>query len=498
MEDHSMFQTYIIGFIFLIIFYYIIKRPRIGANEPPLVPYTIPILGHTYDYLFHTKKLIKKCKEQYGECFSIYVFGRVMTIVSRSSLNEVFKSHDDFDLAISEMIPFHLVFEHSGGLDKVIHINARVAREEISGKFNIYTPIIQKYLLKGIDKWIGDCKEPKAIPRTWSMFNKITALPISNVLVGEEAASHDDVVKSLGDLAFDLGPLVAIPPILAFIHQKLHEFVITLPLRFGWNPISHHREVIINRIKPVIEKRLNEKKVLGNDYKPYNDALEWYMNRPDFDYTNSKKLLFYIDALFILTFGAIGTTSRTVTNALYDMAGRPEYLNELYEEALMIDKECNGSITFSDIEKMKKLDSFIKESLRHTDETLSLAHKVVPESFTFSNGYTIPKGRLVNLFMSDILKSKEAFGDDAEEFKPFRFVNAKSPATKVDRSYVVFGGGRRACPGRFFAINESKLILHKVILKYNIKTQNGNIENKVYIGPNTTPSRNPLIYENRK
>jgi hypothetical protein len=51
------------------------------------------------------------------------------------------------------------------------------------------------------------------------------------------------------------------------------------------------------------------------------------------------------------------------------MAGRPECLNELYEESLAIDKECNGSITFSDIQKMEKLDSFVKETLRHTDET---------------------------------------------------------------------------------------------------------------------------------
>jgi cytochrome P450 len=51
------------------------------------------------------------------------------------------------------------------------------------------------------------------------------------------------------------------------------------------------------------------------------------------------------------------------------------------------------------------------------------------------------------MYIDDPLKSREAFGNDAEEFKPFRFVNANSPATKVDRNYVVFGGGKHACPG---------------------------------------------------
>jgi hypothetical protein len=50
------------------------------------------------------------------------------------------------------------------------------------------------------------------------------------------------------------------------------------------------------------------------------------------------------------------------------LAGRPELLNELYEEALIIDKECNGSLTVTDVQKMVKLDSFIKESLRHSGQ----------------------------------------------------------------------------------------------------------------------------------
>ena len=52
--------------------------------------------------------------------------------------------------------------------------------------------------------------------------------------------------------------------------------------------------------------------------------------------------------------------------------------------------------------------------------------------------------------LDDLLKSKEAYGDDAEEFKPFRFVNTNSSATKVDYFYVIFGGGKHACPGYSF------------------------------------------------
>ncbi|GBC41252.2 cytochrome P450 [Rhizophagus irregularis DAOM 181602=DAOM 197198] len=419
-EVSTEFLAYIIGIIILIIFY-IIKLPRIGANEPPLVPYTIPILGHTYNYFFNARNFFKKCKEQYGECFSIYVFGRVMTIVSRSSLNEVFINHKDFKLALSEFLPFDMLFENISDFDKVTQLNAKLVKE-ITGKIDSYTPIIQKYLLEGIDKFIGDCKDPKEFLSIWELMNHIIALPMANIIVGEEVASHEDV----------------------------------------------------------------------------NDTLEFYISQPDFDYSNPKIFHYYIDVLFVLIFGSVGTTSEIITNGIFDLAGRPECLNELYEEAMIIDKECNGSITLPDVQKMKKLDSFVKEVLRHSDDTLKFLHKVTSESFTFSNGYTVPKGRRVNLYMDDVLKSKDAYGDDAEEFKPFRFVNANSSASKVDRNYAVFGGGKHACPGRFFAIHEIKLILHKLILKYNIKTKSGKIENKKYIGPISLPPKKALIFENRK
>lgn len=38
--------------------------------------------------------------------------------------------------------------------------------------------------------------------------------------------------------------------------------------------------------------------------------------------------------------------------------------------------------------------------------------------------------------------------------------------------HLVFGYGRHACPGRFFALAEIKLILAHMILTYDIKLEN--------------------------
>jgi len=40
--------------------------------------------------------------------------------------------------------------------------------------------------------------------------------------------------------------------------------------------------------------------------------------------------------------------------------------------------------------------------------------------------------------------------------------------------YILFGTGRHACPGRFFAVNELKAMLAYVLLNYDIKLVDGN------------------------
>lgn len=63
-----------------------------------------------------------------------------------------------------------MIFENVGDFGKVAHINAKLAREKISAKIEVCTPVIRKYIVEGIDKWIGDCKGKKNISLYFSKF----------------------------------------------------------------------------------------------------------------------------------------------------------------------------------------------------------------------------------------------------------------------------------------------------------------------------------------
>lgn len=54
--------------------------------------------------------------------------------------------------------------------------------------------------------------------------------------------------------------------------------------------------------------------------------------------------------------------------------------------------------------------------------------------------------------------------------------HARNQFVTTNESNLMFGYGRHACPGRFFAANEIKLILARLILDYDIKLPNGETE----------------------
>ncbi|RHZ85947.1 hypothetical protein Glove_58g60 [Diversispora epigaea] len=495
--------TAFVGVFIVTYIIYWVKKPRISKNEPPMVPYKIPIIGHTLNYLFNAEKFLAECRQQHGDPFNIYVFGQVNTIVGNEIAQEVYRT-DTFSKSSAmrdgDSFPLNRVLkilEYPETLEQV----AKTIREVISAaKLPLYTERMQKQLMISINKEIGDCSNPKLIITANSNFSSMIARPVADILVGQEISKNEDVVKAFADFTKDFASILVIPPILSFIHPKVHSQVITLPLRFGWNPIRKHMITLKEHLRPVLEKRLKDKEILGDKYEPPLDIIEYLLNDPEYgtkvitdDYLNK-----ICEFLFFIVVVSIHTTSRHITFALYDFAGRPELWDDIYEEQVRIDKECIGELSPQHINKMVKLDSFVRESLRTFDSALiPLPHKCL-ESYTFKNGMSIPKGRIVQTYLMDIHYNTTAYGPEPRSFLPYHGLENNFSASKIDKNYLIFGSGKHACPGRFLAVNEIKIGMHKLILNYHIKTPSGKIEEKIHFGPFVSPPVSGLIFENRK
>ncbi|CAG8452114.1 5564_t:CDS:2 [Rhizophagus irregularis] len=224
----------LLSFIFLLIVFIYIKSPRLS---------------------------------EYGEPFNIIIFGRVTTVVAQKYIPEVTKAHENFDSfeVLKEFAPLHFILDHNPF--DITEFHAKTTREQISGKLSLHFDKMQKNILYSLDKWIGECNKPRSVNPIWNVTNNVTAKLIANICIGEEASQHEDVIHSFAVLSDDMNIFFLLPPFLSIIHQKLHEFVISLPFLIGFNPIAKHKKVLINRMKPVVENRIQQKKILGDSYK---------------------------------------------------------------------------------------------------------------------------------------------------------------------------------------------------------------------------------------
>jgi cytochrome P450 len=117
--------------------------------------------------------------------------------------------------------------------------------------------------------------------------------------------------------------------------------------------------------------------------------------------------------------------------------------------------------------------------------------------FTFSNGTVVPAGTIVSV-ASYGMHRDDGFYEDPETLKAFRFSDMrikegegfKHQMVAMDSSYVLFGGGKHMCPGRFFAVNELKALLAHVLLEYNVKFEDGRrAPEPDWRGSNPSPNR---------
>ncbi|RMJ08867.1 hypothetical protein CDV36_011516 [Fusarium kuroshium] len=211
-----------------------------------------------------------------------------------------------------------------------------------------------------------------------------------------------------------------------------------------------------------------------------DDMLQWLMDRKDkFPDKNSQNLA---KVQLGLSFAAIHTTTLTATNAFYDLAAMPEVQKELRVEIREALSQTSGVFTSQALQNMKKMDSFLKEVLRLHPATMASFQRKVLKPFTLSNGQKIPEGVTIEIPAVAISADSSVF-PRADKFDPLRFYRLRQQAkddgsaekaalhqfVSVNQSSLTFGFGRHACPGRFFAANEIKMILANAILQYDIK-----------------------------
>ncbi|TQN64190.1 Cytochrome P450 monooxygenase ATR2, partial [Colletotrichum shisoi] len=322
---------------------------------------------------------------------------------------------------------------------------------------------------------------------------RIVAMVSGRVFIGSELCRDERYLDASINYTVDVMTAV-------FVIELVPSFL--RPIVAPWLPTT---KKLYRRIaeaesvfRPIVAARREAAAAKRDDYREPDDMLQWILNaQTKFGQLSNHDLA---SAQMGISFAAIHTTTMTATNALYWLAAKPELIPMLRDDVQQALLESGGEFTSGALQNMKKLDSFLKEVMRLSPLSAGSFTRKVLKSLKLPNGQTIPAGMNIETPAAGVNNDPEIF-PDPEVFDALRFYRlreAKEHAASgvkaaevvmqaqfvsVGTTHLTFGYGKHACPGRFFAVNEIKMIMSNILCHYDVKLpdgQTGRYENLIF------------------
>jgi cytochrome P450 len=448
LDEFTLGVSFLTGLlIFVSIFIASYRRADPLLDAVPTVGFSDPILSYlsAFRYKFGNGALM--LKEGYEKTkpglFKIATFRRWIVVPSGSELIEkVMKAPDN---TISVLEPLQDLFQTKYTL-KFLNIDDMYHRSIIRSKLtrNIGATFDQVH-----DELVGALRD--CIPTTGQEWVRVSILPTmqrivcrasSRIIVGAPLCRDHDYQALVLNFIVNLKKS-------AFIISCFPEFLKPIVARFICRIPTHVRQTM-EFIRPIVEERSAKMKEFGDDWDDApSDMLMWLMSEAK---GVERSLEGWARRLLMLNFGAIHATSITFTQVLYRLLAHPEYIEPLRQEVEAVVAEQGW--TKVGIDKMHKIDSFVREFQRIDSPILLGLNRLALSPFTFSNGVTIPAGTFFGLPVHSIHTDEEIY-PNAQEFDGFRFLKlrekegdgvlaARHQMVTTSAELLVFGLGRHS------------------------------------------------------
>ncbi|EFR05353.1 hypothetical protein MGYG_08364 [Nannizzia gypsea CBS 118893] len=394
--------------------------------------------------------------------YEIRMPAKQMIILPRRQLDEI-KRFPETQMSFKALVKDTMAGEYTL-IATHDHSLVTALRRDLTQNLVHVNELLQEEVVSVVENKLSFCGNDyapvKLLPTLFDMVSSMT----SRVLVGLPLCHNKEWLQCIlkySEDGFKAGMIMHMTP--TIIHPLLNMFLPQM------RAVRRHYATVKRLLGPILEERIE--KLKDPAYKPPRDLIQSFI---DINAENGKNLEFQAKNQLMAAFTSMHTTSMNACHALFELAAAPEHVAPLREEIEKVLAEEGCITSKAAMMKLRKLDSFFRETQRLNPSSFVGMERKVLATTKLSDGTVLPAGSIIG-FNSFHINYDTQLWENPEKFDGFRFERLRAAegndhkfqASSIGLESISFGLGTHACPGRFFAINETKILLAYLIMNYD-------------------------------
>jgi cytochrome P450 len=129
----------------------------------------------------------------------------------------------------------------------------------------------------------------------------------------------------------------------------------------------------------------------------------------------------------------------------------------------------SDKVTWAEAQQLPYFQACLKEAMRIRPAVGLNISRLIPPGGAEIDGTWLPEGTSVAVNGWVLHRDKKVFGEDAEEYRPERWLKDEETAKYMERYMFQFGGGSHLCIGRNLALLEMNKVLPRLLQDYHLQ-----------------------------
>ncbi|KAF2742544.1 cytochrome P450 [Sporormia fimetaria CBS 119925] len=214
-----------------------------------------------------------------------------------------------------------------------------------------------------------------------------------------------------------------------------------------------------------------EKQNKEKEFEGQPDFLQHLFNAQFSDGSSLSPTQKHANTVLLIQAGA-DTTGVALTGTMREVLLHPDVYARIRAEIDAADKAGHLSkpILYRETRAhLPFLTACLKETLRLHPPSTSILPRVAPKEGIIVDGHFVPGGAHITCHIGTSNRNPEIWGQDAQDFRPERWLESPEKTTQMESMLLSFGHGPRGCLGKDIAFMEMYKLLPEIFRHFDLE-----------------------------